>query len=280
MIDSSRLLPATLLAGLLAVGAMSSPAHAQGGGFQRHLTAAIRLYESLEYERALKQIELARDLPHSSQQEIELSLYEGIILADLGRQDSATAAFKSALLVEPDTKLPVKVAPKVQKLFESVRAQVKRELAALPPRREPEPPKVVTPPPPQPPAPGPATTPAADPLAVSSEPSRPGLLRRHALIPAIAGGTLVVAGGVSWAISRGEASRLRNDDPEIQSVEDVNASVSKGRTWQTLGVTLLGVGTAGLATAASIYLLGAPEEPVAVGLGTDGTSAFVYGRWP
>ncbi|MBN1210584.1 MAG: hypothetical protein JXB05_37380 [Myxococcaceae bacterium] len=274
MTDPSRLLPATLLLGLLAVGALPSPAHAKGE-FQRHLTATIRLYESLEYERALTQIRLARDLPHSPQQEIELSLYEGIILADLGRQESATAAFQSALLIQPEVALPVKVAPKVDKLFESVREQVKRELAAVAPPPEPEPPAVAATPPPAPPE---ATTVA--PLAVSSERSGPGLLRRHALIPAIAGGTLVVAGGISWALSRGEASRLRDDDPELQSVEAVQQSVSRGRTWQTLGVTLLGVGTAGLATAAGIYLLGAPEEPVAVGLGTDGTSAFVYGRWP
>ena len=90
----------------------------------------------------------------------------------------------------------------------------------------------------------------------------------------------MVGGGISWALSRGQLSRLRDNDPAIQSQEAVQQIVSKGNTLQTLGVTLLGVGVAGLAAAGGMYLLGAPEAPVAVGLSTDGTSAIVYGRWP
>jgi len=267
MSDPRSLLPAVLVAGLLATAGLSSPAHAQGN-FERHLTAAARLYQSLEYERALTQIELARKLPHSSEQEVELSLYEGIILAESGQQDSSAAAFKSALLVQPEAVLPVKVSPKVQSAFESVREQVKRELAALPPR--PEPLRVESPPRPEP------TLPTA---AVPRSALLTGL-RRAAPVTAIAGGTLVVAGGISWAISRGELSRLRGNDASIDSRQAVEKAVSKGRTWQTVGVSLVGVGTAGLLAAAGGYVLGPSDQPVAVGLGTDGTSAFVFGRWP
>jgi hypothetical protein len=150
----------------------------------------------------------------------------------LGEQDKCVAAFKSALLVQPEAKLPVKVAPKVTNLFESVRTQVKRELAAIPSKPSAEPPK-------------PAPLPAAPPTVVASQAREPVDLRQHALIPAIAGGALVVAGGICWAVSRGELSLLRNNDPGPQSTEDVQHIVSKGRTTQTLGVTLLGVGTAG-----------------------------------
>lgn len=265
---------AALTAGLLIMSAVPLPARAQTSGFQRHLNAAIRLYEGLEYERALKQLKLASDAPHNSDEEVELSLYEGIIQAELGHQDESSAAFKSALLVQPDAKLPVKVAPKVSQLFESVREQAKRELAKLTPK-PPAPPKPeVSATPPPPPV---ASTPA--PTVAKEAPDR-SALRRHALIPAIAGGALVVAGGVSFAMSRSELSRLRNNDSSLQSTEAVNNSVSKGKTLQTLGVALLGVGTAGLAAATGLYFLGAPPEPAAVGLATDGTSAFVYGRWP
>jgi hypothetical protein len=264
---------ASLVAGVLIVVAAPLPAHAQGE-FQRNFNAAIRLYQSLEYERALTQIELARKQPHGSDEEVKLSLYEGIIQAELGHQDESTAAFKSALLVQPEAKLPVKVAPKVSTLFESVREQAKRELAALPSKPlQPSPEVAATPATPSPTV----SAPAAD---VSGKSAGPTLLRRHALIPAIAGGALVVAGGVSWAVSRGELNRLRTDDPDIQSQEAVQDSVSKGNTFQTLGVTLLGVGTAGLAAAAGIYFVGASDNEVAVGLSTDGKSAFVYGRWP
>jgi hypothetical protein len=254
-----RLVSAVLVVCCLTVGALPWTASAQGE-FQRHLNAATRLYESLDYERALTQINLAREKPHGSEEEVELALYEGIIQAELGEQDKCVTAFKSALLVQPEAKLPVKVAPKVTSLFESVRTQVKRELAAIPSK--------------------PVPLPVAPPPVVASQAREPIDLRRHALIPAIAGGALVVAGGICWAVSRGELSLLRNNDPGPQSTDDVQHIVSKGRTTQTLGVALLGVGTAGLAAAAGLYFLGAPHAPVAVGLSTDGTSAFVSGRWP
>ncbi|WP_224362485.1 hypothetical protein [Hyalangium versicolor] len=262
---------ATLVAVLMILGAWPLPAHAQDE-FQRHLNAAIRLYQGLEYERALTQIELARKMPHGSDDEVKLSLYEGILQAELGHPDEMTAAFKSALLVQPDVKLPVRVAPKVSTAFESVRQQAKRELAAMTPSPpQPTKPEVAAKPPP-------AVTPA--PTTVSTESSSPKLQRRHALIPAIAGGALVVAGGISYALSRSELSKLRDNDPGIQSRDAVDDSVSKGNRYQTIGVTLLGVGTAGLAAAAGIYFLGAPDKPATVGLTTDGKSAFVYGRWP
>jgi hypothetical protein len=105
-------------------------------------------------------------------------------------------------------------------------------------------------------------------------------LRRAAPVTAIAGGTLFVAGGISYALSRGELSRLRGDGSDLQSQEAVDKAESKGRTLQTVGVGLAAAGTAALIAAAGGFLLGSPEEPVAVGLGTDGTSAFVFGRWP
>jgi hypothetical protein len=280
MSTPSRLISAALLVGLLAVGAAPRSAHAQGD-FERHLNAAARLYASLDYERALTQINLARGMPHGSDQEVELSLYEGIIQAELGQQDTSVAAFKSALLVRPEARLPLKVAPKVNGLFESVRKQVKRELAAIPPKPPAEPPKTATVLSVQPPPPASSIPPStASPTGVADQGHAQRDLRRYALIPAIAGGALVVSGGISWAVSRGELNRLRTNDASIGSTEDVQHSVSRGRTWQTLGVTLLGVGTAGLATAAGLYFLGEPHAPVAVGLSTDGTSAFVYGRWP
>jgi hypothetical protein len=166
----------------------------------------------------------------------------------------------------------VSVSPKVSTLFESIREDVKRELAALAPKQEP--PKQE--PPPQPPPTPVATPPAA---VATQSPVLKGL-RSAAPVTAIAGGALVVAGGISYALSRGELGRLRDNDSALNSQEAVDKSVSKGRTLQTVGVSLVGVGTAGLIAAAGGYLLGSPKEPVAVGLGTDGTSAFVFGRWP
>ncbi|QRO00901.1 hypothetical protein JRI60_18640 [Archangium violaceum] len=234
-----------------------------------YLISIHSLYESLEYERALEQTQLARQLPRSTEEEVTRSLYEGILQCELGREEQGTAAFKAALLLRPDSKLPVQVAPKIERRFESVRQQVKREFARL--RVEPSASPstaVVTQPP------------ATPPSAASLEASAHGALRRKSLIPAVAGGTLLVAGGISWAISRGTLNQLRTNDPRIATREDVQRNVSRGNTWQTVGISLLGAGAAGLVTAAGMYVLGSPDQPVSLGVSTDGTSAFVHGRWP
>ena len=243
---------------------------------QAYLLSIQREFEELEYERALKQIHLARQGPRKEEDEVALSLYEGIIQCDLGKQDQGLAAFRSALALRPDAKLPVQVSPKIEQLFESVRQQVKLELAPLLGQREAEHKKVVAIPQPFPPV-QPAVIP---PVALSEQASPPRNLRRYSLIPAITGGALVVAGGITWGVSRGELKRLRNSYDGFETKEDVDRSVSRGRTWQTVGVSLLSVGAAGLAAAAGMYVLGAPDKPVSLGVSTNGTSAVIHGRWP
>ena len=107
------------------------PAMAQVADVDRYVTAAARLYEDLEYERALEQLQRARKLSRGVDDDVTISLYEGIILADLGRQEQSTAAFKEGLYLKPDAKLPIRVSPKVSRAFEDLRAEVKKELAPI-----------------------------------------------------------------------------------------------------------------------------------------------------
>jgi hypothetical protein len=257
---------------------LSSTSWAAGNtAAQTYLISVGRLYESLEHERALDQIQLARQGPRSTEEEVTLSLYEGIILTELNQQEQGSAAFKSALLLEPDTKLPLQVAPKVEQLFESVRQKVKRELAVVLGKQETERRQAEDSPAPQ-----------AVPTQLSTGMSTTVLstaplgkdLRRYALLPAIAGGTLAVAGSLSWVISRSELSHLRHDAPSLATQEDVERTISRGKTFQQVGISLLSVGVAGLATAAGLYLGGAPSKSGALGVSTDGRSALLYGRWP
>ncbi|WP_395836311.1 hypothetical protein [Archangium violaceum] len=104
---------------------------ANEGEIRNYIISISRLYESLDYELALNRIQLARQLPRGTEEELTLSLYEGIILCEMGKQGPGSASFRAALLLRPDVKLPVQVAPKVEALFESVRMQVKEEVAPL-----------------------------------------------------------------------------------------------------------------------------------------------------
>ncbi len=261
--------------------------HAQARGkVQTYVLSARRLYEDLEYERALEQISRAKRFSRGDADDVLLSLYEGLILADLGRKDESTASFKAALFLRPDAKLPVKVSPKVEQQFEAVRQQVKRELAkqdAQEPVAKAEPleptrPSASVKPPSVVPTPqGPQTT-----VAPPVEEASSGALRSRAWLPATLGGVLLVGGGVSYALAKGEQSKLRDDDVRLATPQDVERTVSRGRTYQTVGLSLAGAGILGLGVSAGMYLLGGPstQDEVGLGLSTDGTSAFVYGRWP
>jgi hypothetical protein len=229
---------------------------------------------------------------------VTLSLYEGIIQADLSHWEESAASFKAALSQHPEAQLPVKVAPKVQQHFEKVRQQVKQELAAR--AKPPTPPPGPASPPPRPPD----TRPKPDvavaqaepapkkPQLAPAEPSSPAGLdkstsvtersfsRPRFLVPAIASGVLLVAGGTSWALSRRELSRLNSDDPALTNRADAHSAASRGRTLQSVGVGLLGAGIVGLGITTGWYAFGAPSNELSLKVGTDGTSAFVHGRWP
>jgi hypothetical protein len=264
-----------------------APAHAQGTAeVQAYLLSVKRLYEDFENESALKQVTRAKTLTRTTDEDVTLSLYEGVIQADLNHWDESAAAFKQALTQRPKASLPVKVSPKVEQHFEKVRDQVNQELAAkqkppAPLKPSPPEPKVVVQAPPERKPTALPVTPLVD--AVSS-PSTPvatrSFTRPQFLIPAIGGGVLLVLGGTSWAMSRQELSSLNNDDPKFLNGEDAHSAASRGRTLQSVGVGLLGAGVAGLGFAAGWYVFGPPSNETALTVGTNGTSAFVQGRWP
>ncbi|QDE94489.1 MULTISPECIES: hypothetical protein [Myxococcus] len=107
------------------------PVHAASADsdFERHVAEAVRLYDDLEYERALEQLDRARGSLRGTRDRMSLALYRGIISADLGRWQAARDEFRSALLQEPGARLPLRVSPKVSREFEAQRALAKAELA-------------------------------------------------------------------------------------------------------------------------------------------------------
>jgi tetratricopeptide (TPR) repeat protein len=115
----------------LATAIIGGVAYAQEADIDRYLVAASRLYENLEYERALEQLSKAKKLSRGPDDDATIALYEGVILADMGKKDDSEAAFREGLLLKPDAVLPVKVSPKVQSEFEAIRVTVKKELAPI-----------------------------------------------------------------------------------------------------------------------------------------------------
>ncbi|SET81071.1 hypothetical protein [Stigmatella erecta] len=252
---------------------------------QSYLRSVNSLYESFEYEQALKQLERAQRFSRTMEEDVALSLYEGIILADMSRWDASAAAFRAALSLQPEASLPLKVSPKVGAYFEKVRQEVMREQASAA-SKVPAVPSQVSPPAETKHAPSPEVVskdvPAPPPGdARSAAPAKPvGSRWRSAkvLAPAISGGVLVLAGGTSWMLSRKEASRLNGEGESFGSRDDVHRSASRGRTYQSVGAGLLGAGVVGLGIAAGLYF-GSSTEEMKLGVASNGSSAFVYGRW-
>ncbi|WP_093517257.1 hypothetical protein [Stigmatella erecta] len=98
--------------------------------FQRSLLAAEQLYERGEKERALAQLQRVRELARGLAQEVAVALREGIILADLDQRAKAQTAFREGLLLDPEARLPLRVSPTLERDFEEVRAQVRKELGS------------------------------------------------------------------------------------------------------------------------------------------------------
>ena len=127
-----RRLVASLLLGMMLLTAPRAHAEDNDDGDSLGFLFEVEsLYEEMEYEQALEQVRNARSAPLVKRQQQLLFLYEGVILFEMGDQTGATNAFRSALLMRLNTRIPMRVAPKIEEHFESVRQQVSLELESL-----------------------------------------------------------------------------------------------------------------------------------------------------
>ncbi|WP_257457711.1 hypothetical protein [Archangium lipolyticum] len=247
---------------MLTVAATPRAAHAQDA-FNRYLTAAVRLYESLEYERAMEQLQRAKGLARNMEQDVAIALHEGIILADLGKREQSQTAFKTGLLLNPEAKLPLTVSPKVERDFEEMRARVYKELGRAPPvaqtprpapktssPKEPNPPAIASKDRPEQPAPAPdlsAPTPATPSPFVTrvTELSR----KRVPMTSMVLAGVGVAALGVGTMF--GFQSRASVTDARNTPYQDVTRS-----HWEdarsSANVANVLFGTAGLAAVGAV----------------------------
>ncbi|WP_157774947.1 hypothetical protein [Melittangium boletus] len=270
-------LPGAALLTLLS--SVSANAAEDGAEVHRVLASVQSLYENFEYEQAFLQIQSARRLPRGTEEEVRLSLYEGIILCETGNFASAENAFRSALLMRPDAMLPIQVAPKIEALFESQRKKVKQTLAvtATPQVAQPESARpLVDVPQRSEPSPfvssdnasGATPSPLMAPSMVSGDnESTRSSLRDNAIVPISAGLVAVMAGGTSWFVSR-------------QYLAEPRGASASAQVFQNVGISLVGLGSAALITGVCMYSMNAPDSSISLGVGSDGTSAFVHGRWP
>jgi tetratricopeptide (TPR) repeat protein len=260
---------------LVFVGALS--ARAQSPAAASVLRAATNEYEILEFEKALDLLKAGLERLDAPNDRAHLHLFEGVLLSELRREPEAMEAFTRAFTQLPDLPLRVTVSPKVRAFAERARATVK--LAALragPPTPEPpvdghratEPPghtsaatEVNQPRAEMPSAPsaGPLV-----PVASAPSPSPPpsSTARRLWWIP---GSVALLAGGAAVAFhlsARGQFNRLDSGSPSgvEPTLEEAQALVRDGKLHEAAGNVLLGVGAAGVLTAAGMVVFGRPTS--------------------
>lgn len=87
------------------------------------------------------------------------------------------------------------------------------------------------------------------------------------------GAALVVSGAITAGLARGDANRLRSDEP--LSPAEVSATASRGAALQTTGAVLLGVGVPVTLVCLWLGLFAAPGELVVVAPGVSRDGAYV-----
>jgi hypothetical protein len=247
---------------------LALPAAAESNEVKRFLNAAITLYENLEYEKALKQIAKAKAKVTGTEDEARVSLLEGVVLADMGREEKALTAFKTGFGLDLEGRLPVDVSPKVQAVAERARANVRKLLtprleaqkaeeerrladekarqdeltraAAEEKRRQDE-----------------ETARNAPPPAVGTSASGPSV-RGLSWIPGAVGLASAGVGVFFLATASGKYTALQKHTVDVPTAQSYRQS---GPTDAALGYVFVGVGVAAVATAAVMFAIGAPSSP-------------------
>jgi hypothetical protein len=217
-----------------------------GAGLENHVNRARELYQGMHFDGALAELSKAKRLVKTPTEQVEVSLYEGVVLANLLRVEESYAAFKTALLLDPSAQLPLEVAPKLSQQFEEIRRQVSstrapemagQNVVGLQHEDAPAPPH--------------------ENVVVRPSPVKGPTLRDRAWIPAAAAGALAIASGVTLGMAWGIQKDLLAGCPACSSQQDFASRVSSERTLNTL-TAAFGSGAALAAGAAiAMYAFGA-----------------------
>jgi tetratricopeptide (TPR) repeat protein len=115
---------ATLSALLLASAAMAAEDKPQVTPPQgnTHLAAAVRLYQKLDLDAALAELKEAEVAAKDNEDEtVQVFVYRGLILSDMGKTNDGVDMFKRALAIRPWAEVPADTSPRIAKAFSDAR---------------------------------------------------------------------------------------------------------------------------------------------------------------
>jgi tetratricopeptide (TPR) repeat protein len=137
------LLSAVLLIAFSAVAAEDGPAAVtvKDVSANAHLGAAIRLYQKLDLDAALAELQLAEvDAKDSQDQMVQVLIYRGLIYSETGKLSDASDQFKRALAMQPWAEVPPDTSPRIAKNFSDARRALWGMASVRPPQKRTPPP--------------------------------------------------------------------------------------------------------------------------------------------
>jgi len=135
-------LSAVLLIAFSAVAAEDGPAvTVKDVSANAHLAAAMRLYQKLDLDAALAELQLAEvDAKDSQDQMVQVLIYRGLIYSETGKLSDASDQFKRALAMQPWAEVPSDTSPRIAKNFSDARRALWGMASVRPPQKRTAPP--------------------------------------------------------------------------------------------------------------------------------------------
>lgn len=137
------LLAFLLLAGSAAFAAepTATPTAPGAGASNAHLAAAIRLYQKLDLDAALAELQLAESPAKENQDDmVQVLIYRGLIYSETGKLSEGTDQFKRALAIRPWAEVPAETSPRIAKNFSDARRSLWGMASVKPPQKRVPPP--------------------------------------------------------------------------------------------------------------------------------------------
>ena len=139
-----RLFLAALLvsaAPAVSAGEESAPATSAGtvkdAGPNAHLAAAVRLYQKLDLDAAIAELQLAEDGAKDSEDDrVQVLIYRGLIYSETGKLSAASDQFKRALAIRPWAEVPADTSPRIAKNFSDARRSLWGMANLRPPQKK------------------------------------------------------------------------------------------------------------------------------------------------
>jgi tetratricopeptide (TPR) repeat protein len=101
-----------------------------------HLAAAVRLYQKLDLDAALAELQLAEDSARGNEDDtVQVLIYRGLIYSETGKLSAATDQFKRALAVRPWAEVPDGTSPRIAKNFSDARKSLWGMASVKPPQK-------------------------------------------------------------------------------------------------------------------------------------------------